>query len=282
MTFSLIVATVNRVEPLTDLLDSISRTPEAAGGLVQVILVDQNQDDRLATVLEPRRKTLEITHLRSKAGLSRARNAALARASGDVIGFPDDDCRYETDTLSSVANLFDRYANCDGLSGRALSYAGQPYNLRWPKSPEKITRARIWRQAISFSIFLRRRVVEAVGEFNESLGLGSGTPWGSGEETDYMLRALQLGFDLRFDPSIQVRHPEPVNRFDRSQRDRAYSYAMGMGRVLQTHGYPVTERLKYVLRPALGSLLFAMRGQFPGASYYSRIALGRLRGGLLQ
>ena len=203
-------------------------------------------------------------------------------ASGDVIAFPDDDCRYELDTLTRVSRLLELYPGCDGLSGLALTHEGLPYNLRWPGSPERITKIRVWGQAISFSIFLRRKVVEAVGKFDESLGLGSGTPWGSGEETDYLLRALELGFELRFEPSIKVRHPETVDRFGCFQRDRAYSYALGMGRVLQTHRFPLRERLKYVLRPAIGSLLFALRGQFPGASYYSRIALGRMRGGLLR
>ena len=281
MTFSLVVATLNRVAPLADLLDSIGETPEAAAGQVQVILVDQNQDCRLEAVLEPRRKTLQIVHVRSSVGLSCSRNAALAKVAGDVIAFPDDDCLYEPGTLSSVSSLFKLYPGCDGLSGRALSFDGRPYNLRWPESPELMTKFRIWRQAISFSIFLRRRVVEAVGQFDERLGLGSGTPWGSGEETDYLLRAIQLGFKLRFDPTIQVRHPEPVDRFDRFQRDRAYSYALGMGRVLKMHRFPLREKLKYILRPALGSLLFALRGQFPGAGYYSRVALGRMRGGLL-
>ena len=39
-------------------------------------------------------------------------------------------------------------------------------------------------------------VVEAVGAFDETLGPGAGTPWGSGEDTDYHLRILKAGFDL--------------------------------------------------------------------------------------
>ena len=44
---------------------------------------------------------------------------------------------------------------------------------------------------ISFTIFLRRRVVERVGEFDETLGVGAGTPYGSCEESDYLIRAVK-------------------------------------------------------------------------------------------
>ena len=38
------------------------------------------------------------------------------------------------------------------------------------------------------------------------LGVGSGTPMGSGEETDYLLRALEQGFRIRFEPDLVVFH----------------------------------------------------------------------------
>ena len=54
-------------------------------------------------------------------------------------------------------------------------------------------RDNVWNRAMSFTIFLRARVVERVGRFDERLGLGSGTPWHSGEEIDYLIRALAAG-----------------------------------------------------------------------------------------
>ena len=54
-----------------------------------------------------------------------------------------------------------------------------------------LTDDNLWNRAISFTIFLRRDVVEAVGPFDEELGLGSGRPWASGEETDYLIRAVR-------------------------------------------------------------------------------------------
>ena len=59
---------------------------------------------------------------------------------------------------------------------------------------------------ISFTLFLRRDVVARVGPFDERLGLGSGTPWSSGEELDYVLRAIQSGARIVYDPDLTVTH----------------------------------------------------------------------------
>jgi len=51
---------------------------------------------------------------------------------------------------------------------------------------------------------LRRAAVEAVGGFDETLGLGADSPWWAGEETDYLLRLLaDAGFtDVEHGPGI--------------------------------------------------------------------------------
>ena len=55
-----------------------------------------------------------------------------------------------------------------------------------------------------------------VGGFDEELGLGSGTPWHSGEEIDYLVRALATGAHLEYDPSLVVTaRARGGRRFDR-------------------------------------------------------------------
>lgn len=280
MKFSLVVATLQRTEPVASLLESIACTPEAARGDVQVIVADQNPDERLEPILAPHRESLQIRHVRSAPGLSRARNRALHEVSGDVVAFPDDDCTYASNTLARVTEHFRSDPDCAGFSGRALALDGRPYLLRWPEGPEEISKERIWRQAISFSFFLRRTVIESVGAFDETLGLGSGTKWGSGEETDYLLRALELGFRLRYEPTIEVRHPQPAERFSSGQRERAYQYARGMGRVLKMHEFPSRTCLYFAMRAAMGSAYLAGQGRWDGARYYASVARGRLEGWL--
>ena len=67
--------------------------------------------------------------------------------------------------------------------------------MRWDSGGGPIDRQSIWRRAISYTVFLRREMVESAGD-SPGARCGSGTPWGSGEETDYLLRALAEGFSV--------------------------------------------------------------------------------------
>jgi hypothetical protein len=51
----------------------------------------------------------------------------------------------------------------------------------------------VWKRGIEYSVFFRRDLVLKIGELDESLGPGSGSPCWAGEITDYMLRALNKG-----------------------------------------------------------------------------------------
>ncbi|MER3412566.1 MAG: glycosyltransferase family 2 protein, partial [Thermoleophilia bacterium] len=73
LSFDLVCATVGRTEELKRFLASLERQTYRA---FRVLLVDQNDDDRLAPLLASC-SSLELVHLRSQSGLSRARNAAL-------------------------------------------------------------------------------------------------------------------------------------------------------------------------------------------------------------
>jgi hypothetical protein len=106
--------------------------------------------------------------------------------------------------------------------------------MLWQKEAGLITRDNVWRTAITVTIFLRQALVERVGFFDEMLSLGSGTPWGSGDETDYVLRALAAGFTLGYDPSIVVYHESPNPPFSRSAAKRGYGYG-SMGNSWSRH-----------------------------------------------
>jgi len=84
--FDLVVATVGRTDELGRLLDSIAAQEY---GPLRVVVVDQNDDERLAPILAGR--ALELEHVRSPLGLARARNAGLEVLERDVVAFPDDD-----------------------------------------------------------------------------------------------------------------------------------------------------------------------------------------------
>ena len=102
MRFSLVLATVGRTEELNRFFASLDY---ATHRNFEVILVDQNPDDRLNSVLDHYDGRFPALHLRSERGLSRARNVGLRRVTGDVVAFPDDDCWYPPNLLNQVEIL---------------------------------------------------------------------------------------------------------------------------------------------------------------------------------
>ena len=43
--------------------------------------------------------------------------------------------------------------------------------------------------------------MRAIGDFDVRLGVGAPTPFGSGEEADYLLRGVEKGLSARYFPS---------------------------------------------------------------------------------
>ena len=264
--FDLVVATVGRTDELGRFLDSIE---EQGYGPLRVIVVDQNEDERVTEIAHGR--GFELVHTRSGRGLSRARNAGLAQVDADLVAFPDDDCVYPAGLLERVVARFaDR--GLDGLTGRAVDAEGHSSGS-WKSDPALLTDDNLWNRAISFTIFLRREVVERVGAFDERLGLGSTEPWSSGEEIDYLIRAVRSRARIEYDPSLVVRHP--VRQDDRriGARDGAT-----VGYLLRKHGYPVRVVARMLVRPLGGMLASLVRLDGSRAGYQLATFRGRVRG----
>jgi GT2 family glycosyltransferase len=245
VTFDLVVATVGRVEELARFLESLERQTHRD---FRVLVVDQNDDVRVEPLLTER-----TVQLHSPPGLSRARNEAIPHLQADVVAFPDDDCVYPDDLLERVAS---RIEGLDGVTGR------EPW---WTTGAAKLTRDNLWNRAISFTIFLRREVVERVGLFDECLGL----PSSSGEEIDYLIRAIGAGARIEYDPALVVEHPRKL------ADPRAVGARDGesLGYILRKHGYPATTVAPMLLRPLGGAVVHPRRAGFHLATFR-----GRLRG----
>jgi len=268
--FDLVVATVERTDDLDSLLSSLDAQTHRA---FRVVVVDQNDDDRLEPVLAGH-VGLDVLRVRSARGLSRARNAALPALTADVVAFPDDDCVYAPELLARVAERFAADPGRDGLTGRPVAADGRTAG-RWPARAQRIRPDSVFHTAISHTIFLRRSVVDRVGGFDEQLGLGSGTPWSSGEEIDFLVRALRAGARLEYDPSLVVTHPVkspvPDELVALGRRDGG-----SLGYVLAANRYPAGTILRLLLRPLAASAAFALlldgtRSRFQLATFGGRV-----------
>jgi len=264
--FDLVVATVGRTDELGRFLDSLEAQEYPH---VRVILVDQNGDERVTPILAGR--DLSVERLRSPLGLSRARNVGLDAVSADLVAFPDDDCVYPAGLLSRVAGrLGDE--GLAGLTGRSEDTEGVSA-ASWRQDRAILTDENLWNRAISFTIFLRRDVVKSVGSFDEQLGLGSGTPWSSGEEIDYLVRAIRSGARIEYDPTLVVTHDVRADDERIGARDGA-----SVGYLLRKHGYPPSAVGRMLVRPLGGVAVSLLHRDLARSRYQLATLRGRIRG----
>ena len=109
-TISLILPTLNNPHSLNLFLKSVflGKTIEAK---IEIIIIDQSDSDEIKNVcnIYNKKNNPFIIYKRSKnLGLSLNRNFGLQMATGDIVGFPDDDCIYYPDTLNNILSFFFR------------------------------------------------------------------------------------------------------------------------------------------------------------------------------
>ncbi|MDT0233617.1 glycosyltransferase family 2 protein [Curtobacterium sp. BRB10] len=208
----------------------VDNAPVTSGTRDVVAAID---DPRLHYVLEAR------------AGVSRARNAGLALATGGIVAFIDDDVVVDRHWMAAIAAAYERDADVWCVTG--LVPSGE---LRTPTQrffDERVTWARnlerrVYRTAAppvdeplfpftvgafgtGANMSVRRDAVRQLGGFD--VALGPGTRARAGEDPDLFTRVLLAGGALAVEPSAVVWHE---HRKDRAAlRSQAIGYGTGLG-----------------------------------------------------
>jgi GT2 family glycosyltransferase len=246
--FSLVLSTIGRRD---DLMRFCASLDEQTYRHFELILVDQSESNQLVDVVRRFDSRFPIAHLRSARGLSRGRNAGIEASTGQLICFPDDDSWYGRDLLERVAAKFEVRPVLDLVSGTVVDEAGAAVG-RWDRRGGQITRWNVWHRAVSMSIFVRRHVIDEVGGFDEMIGVGSSSPFLSGEETDFVTRIIDKGFDCHYDPSLVAFHPS--KKYSLAGIERAFGYGAGMGFVLAKQHFSVISAGVLFIRACLAGL----------------------------
>jgi len=194
-----------------------------------------------------------------------------------VVAFPDDDCQYPSDLLGRVWDYFHTHRDLDGLTGLAADFSGRPFR-GYDRTAGWLNMDNLWYRSISITIFLRKALVDRVGEFDEDLGAGA--KFGSAEETDYILRSVKAGGRIFFDPAFTVLHAEPLANDPRVLIPRGYTYGLGLGYILRKHRIGFWRSLKWFLRPLGGIAVRLVQGNPDHARYYYSVLRGRIKGWL--
>jgi glycosyltransferase involved in cell wall biosynthesis len=285
---SLIVCTRNRAARLPDFLARIATLEPPPGGW-ELIVVDNASTDSTSLVIDRFADAapfpVRCVH-EAMPGLSLARNAGLAQAVGDILAFTDDDCYPQSDYLRALVDVFaeGRYGFVGGRvvlhdpSDARVCVRDVPTAIDIPA--RSFVRAGLIHGA---NMALTREVARAVGGFDPLLGAGAACV--AGEDTDYIARAVWLGFCGRYDPRPLVAHhhgrkPGP----DAEKQRRGYDYGRGAyygKRLLDAHSRRAYlsawywEARRHIRRHRIGCL----RREALGAARYGIqrfIARGRL------
>lgn len=228
--FSLVLATVGRKDTVVRVLQSLVEQSYVMSA-VEIIIVDQNRSTLLDDVIEKFSELLNLIHIRSPVlGLALNRNLGLEKASGEVVGFPDDDCEYPPDLLSKVDTLLLR-DNVELVLGSIWDPKLSKHAIRkWPDNIIGLNRFNFYRLTSSITLFTTHRE----HRFDERFGLGA--QYGSNEDAIFVYSLLNQGVVGIYDPGLQVFHDDqPMSSLDVR---KVAGYAKGFGKFARIYASP--------------------------------------------
>jgi glycosyltransferase involved in cell wall biosynthesis len=208
---SVIVCTRDRASALDKALHSIDHAAKAVpGASIEVILVNNGSRDNTSAIAANWAATTPLASTiidHEQPGLAGARNVGLAASTGDIIVFTDDDCCLSPTYFPEMLAHYDANPGPVVLGGRVE--LGDPSDL--PLSIKTIDHGSDLAGDIHPGAFLlganmtmRRSVVEMVGPFD--VRFGAGALFRSGEDTEYLHRAMLAGIPVKYVPDMTVHH----------------------------------------------------------------------------
>ena len=250
-TFTVCICTRNRVKYLEPTIEAVVRQ-ELPGGRFDVLVVDNGSTDGTAAMVAARFGTGTPVSVRwvreEKAGLSRARNRAIAETTSDYLCFLDDDAIPEPGWLKAIM---------DGFGDDDIQVVGGHVVPAYERDPPPWWSARIalvfapqvstlQRHRVSqgeyphgANIAFRRAVFARVGLFREDLGY-SGKKLIPAEESELLLRIEKAGGAILYEPAAVVRHLIPAARMEREYlRERFYGAGLASHELEKTRRHDV-------------------------------------------
>ncbi|MFN2298694.1 MAG: glycosyltransferase [Anaerolineales bacterium] len=239
---SILVVAYNRAHTLPECLDSILMQSYPSR---EVLLIDDGSTDGTAGVARSYGGKIAY-HRLNHAGLSRARNAAIARSRGRWIAFLDSDDYYlYPDVIRDYMDRLRQDPGVDALSSgwRLVDETGRPLAdvHPWQQAPVFDLEACLyWKPTFPSSKIFRRKIFEKAGGFDPEFE--------SSMDTDFFFRILLAGARigwlkkitccLRQSPDSMLVDAPRDARYLRMALDRTFS-SPSLSRRLRSHEHEI-------------------------------------------
>jgi GT2 family glycosyltransferase len=228
MHLTILICTHNRSALLERTLASLNRARRPINCSVNVLVVANACTDNTAAFLEyyqtqaTEKDWLPLVWIEEATpGKSHALNRAILELRSDLAALVDDDHRVDEGYLTSICTAAESHPDVTLFCGRILPDwdGSEPrwvhdtgpyriYPLPVPRQDQGDTPHPIGPQGAipgGGNLFLRCQVFERIGGFNPELG-PLGHNLGGGEDTDFVLRALNTGEQLLYIPDVKQYH----------------------------------------------------------------------------
>jgi mycofactocin system glycosyltransferase len=203
-------ADVTVVVPVRDRVGQLDRCLAALAAGDRVVVVDDGSADPATIAAVVRRHQARLLRSPVSGGPAAARNAGLADLESDLVAFVDSDLQVPAGWLERLTGHFDDPA-VGAVAPRVVAarrHASHRYRdncglLDLGPDEARVQPLGTVGYVPTAALVVRRAALADVGRFDDDLRYG--------EDVDLVWRLDAAGWRVRYDPSVEVRHDEPID-----------------------------------------------------------------------
>ncbi len=205
---------VTVVVPARDRSEALDRCLSALDPVVPVVVVDDGSEDPEALAEVCARRGVSLIHRAVNGGPGAARNEALPAVTTELVAFLDSDCEVTEGWLAGLTWMFTdpelaavapriRPRMSAGTVDRSVlaRYTAHRSALDMGSQRGEVGPGRAVGYVPTAALVARATALD--GGFDEGLRVG--------EDVDLVWRLLDAGWRVRYEPSVTVRHGEPMS-----------------------------------------------------------------------
>lgn len=228
LSISVVICTYNNAELLDCTLSKLSQQQVEPWIDWSVLVVDNNSSDKTSTVVQRHILDSCIPGLRvvreSTQGLSYARRRAISETESEFIAFVDDDCLLASDWVQQAVSFFQSHPQAGAVGGKV--------QLLWEVPPDETLlqfRGYLAQQnhgdvplqmpssgptyLVGAGLVLRRKPLLMSGWLEKMALTGRrGRALTAGDDSEMVLRIRNSGYELWYNPAMQLNHYMPQHR----------------------------------------------------------------------